>query len=393
MSNINDYLIWRGDIPINDAFEFNEVDSMILARFSYLIFDKINLKNKETIASISSKMKDFVNEDFRYNGDKELITNLGQSLRFKNMIVTDFVEHKDKEVEKQFGAITIHNSDNEMYLSFIGTDSSIVGWKEDFNLSFMTNIPAQLEGKKYTEILANKYPNKRIRIGGHSKGGNVAVYSAFSVSQDIQDRIIKVYNYDGPGFPKSVLENNKNKKLVSRIATYIPQDSVIGRILEHEEKYEVVQSIEKGLYQHDIYSWQIIRDELVTLEKVTNSSEMINVALRKWLNETTPEQRKIFFDGIFRLFYSTSANTFGEFSSSLVKNMPTIMKTYKQLSENDRKIIISMLKEFGKASAKSIKEQETKNTEQKKKTKTKTRTNNSAKLLNRKKVYKKKATV
>lgn len=378
MSNINDYLIWRGDIPINDTFKFNEVDSMILARFSYLIFNKINLKEKETIASISLKMKDFVNDDFRYNGDKELITNLGQSERFKNMIVTDFIEHNDKSVEKQFGAITIHNSDDEMYLSFIGTDSSIVGWKEDFNLSFMTNIPAQIEGKNYTEMLSNKYPNKKIRIGGHSKGGNVAVYSAISVSKDIQDRIIKVYNYDGPGFPKSIIENNKNKQLISRIATYIPQDSIIGRILEHEEKYQVVQSIEKGLYQHDIYSWQIIRNQLVTLESVTNSSEIVNKALRKWLNETSPEQRKIFFDGVFRLFYSTSANTFGEFSSSLVKNMPTIMKTYKELSESDRKIIISMLKEFGKASAKSIKENEPRK---------------KSGILNRKTIYKKKATI
>ena len=115
MANINDYLLWRGDLPINDKFRFNEIDSMILARFSYLRFDKIKVEPLETIGSISNKMKDLDNEEFRYNGDKELITYLGQSERFKNMVVTDFVQLDDKEIEKQFGAITVHISDDEIY--------------------------------------------------------------------------------------------------------------------------------------------------------------------------------------------------------------------------------------------------------------------------------------
>ena len=117
MSNINDYLLWRGDIPICSNAKFNEIDSMILARFSYLRFDKITMKSKETIGSISKKMKDLKNEEFLYNGDKELITNLGKSDRFKDMIVTDYVKVNDKEAEKQFGAVTIHISDKEMYIS------------------------------------------------------------------------------------------------------------------------------------------------------------------------------------------------------------------------------------------------------------------------------------
>jgi len=170
MANINDYLIWRGDIPIIPGAEFNEIDSMILARFSYLIFDRIDLKEKEKIESISKKMSIFENDEFNYNGDRDLIINLGESTRFRDMIATDYVKNNDKEVEKQFSAITIHISDDEMYLSFLGTDKTILGWKEDFNLSFMKNIPAQIEGLNYLNKIAGKYPNKRIRIGGHSKG-------------------------------------------------------------------------------------------------------------------------------------------------------------------------------------------------------------------------------
>ena len=122
MSNINDYLRWRGDIPINKNFNINDLDNLVLARFSYLIFNKIDMNSVETIESISAKMKDFDNESFRYNGDKEMITLLGQSPRFKNMLVTDFIEITDLKAEKQFSAITIHISNEEMYLSFVGTD-------------------------------------------------------------------------------------------------------------------------------------------------------------------------------------------------------------------------------------------------------------------------------
>ena len=360
MSNINDYLIWRGDIPINSTFKFNEIDSMILARFSYLPFDKIKLEKEETIESISTKMKKFKNEDFNYNGDMELISNMGKSTRFKNMKVTDYVKANSKTEEKQFSAITIHTSDKEIYISFLGTDKTILGWKEDFNMSFMENIPAQLEGCKYLNEISKKYPNKKIRIGGHSKGGNVAVYSAITAEDKIQSKIIHVYNYDGPGFSKNILEKNKNKKMIEKISTYIPQDSVIGRILEREEKCEIVQSIEKGIYQHDIYSWQINRDKIVKLDSVTKSSQLMNSTLKEWLKNSTPKQRKIFFDGVFEVFNSTKANTFGEFSKIWMKKLPTLFSTYREISEEDRKVIINMLKLFTKLYFSNLKDNETK---------------------------------
>ena len=181
MASINDYLQWRGDIPITKNFPFNEIDSMILARFSYLRFDKIKIKKEETIESISKKMKILDNDEFHFNGDKELITYLGESNRFKSMLVTDFVKNNDKAAEKQFGAVTVHISNKEMYVSFIGTDSTIYGWKEDFNMAFMDSVPCQFAGKKYLEDVAEKYPEKSIRIGGHSKGGNVALFSGMTV--------------------------------------------------------------------------------------------------------------------------------------------------------------------------------------------------------------------
>lgn len=343
MANINDYLLWRGDIPIGRKFEFNEIDSMIFARFSYLLFDKISMASKEKISSISEKMKDIDNEQFLYNGDKELITNLGKSERFKDLIVTDYVKINNKKIEKQFGAITIHISNWEMYISFIGTDMTLYGWKEDFNMAFMENVPCQISGKEYLEKMARKYPNKKMRIGGHSKGGNVAIYSAITSSEKIQKRIIKVYNYDGPGFNQTIIDRYENDKIMQKIETYIPQDSIIGRLLNHKEKTTVVLSTEKGILQHDIYSWEVLKDDLIKLEKNTKISEDIDRTVTDWLKTTTPEQRKIFIDSVFELLYSTDANTFGEISQNFSIYVPKILRKYGEMSSEDKKVMTKML--------------------------------------------------
>ncbi len=360
MANINDYLLWRGDIPINSKFKFNEIDSMILARFSYLRFDMIKLEPVETIKSISEKMKDIVNDDFRYNGDKEMITYLGESERFKDMLVTDFVEVDDKNTEKQFSAVTVHINDNELYVSFIGTDASLIGWKEDFNMSFLENVPCQIAGKEYLFMIAEKYNKAKIRIGGHSKGGNVAIFSAISANEKLQNQIIKVYNYDGPGFNKSIIEKYGNKAILDKLETYLPQDSVIGRILDHKEKTTVVLSLEKGIYQHDIFSWQVLQTDLIKLEKNTQISEDIKETLDSWLTSTTNMQRKIFIDSVFELFYSTDANSFGDMTTALMSNIIKILKKYKEISKEDKKIMGEMISIFVKAYFSVLKEKESK---------------------------------
>lgn len=358
MANINDYLLWRGDIPIDKKYKFNELDSMILARFSYLIFNRIEMTENETIGSISSKMKDFDNDEFLYNGDKEMITHLGQSERFKDMKVTDYVQNNDIETEKQFGAITIHISNKELYISFLGTDWTINGWKEDFNMAFMENVPCQIAGKEYAEKVAFKYPRKKIRIGGHSKGGNVAIYSAITAPKKIKDRIIKVYNYDGPGFNKDIIEKYADDEIVEKIETYIPQDSVVGRLLNHKEKTTISLSVEKGLLQHDIFSWQVLKDDLIKSDRNTDNSEVIDKTLTDWLEVTTADQRKIVIDSVFEILYSTEAITFGDITQNLPTSIPIILKKYGELSKKDKDNITSMIKIILNSYRNVIKERE-----------------------------------
>lgn len=361
MGNINDYLDWRGDIPIIKEFKFNEVDSMIMARFSYLIFNKIKMKPSQTIKELSSLMSDFDNSSFRYNGDKNLITKLGKSKRFKNLIVTDYVENNDVERIKQFSAITIHLPKNELYISFLGTDSSVYGWKEDFNMAYMENVPSQIAGKEYLEKIASKYPNEKIRIGGHSKGGNVAIYASISASKEIQNRIIKVYNYDGPGFNELMVKSlGTANNILPKIESYIPQDSIIGRVMEHREKICVIKSLEKGILQHDIYSWQVLGKNIVKAKNVTKDSEIINKMFIKWLNETSIEKRRLFCDSIFGLLFSTEEATFKGISENLTTSIPKIIKAYQNIPKNEKKEVINMVKLFFTSYYKAYKEEKPK---------------------------------
>lgn len=346
--NINDYLIWRGDLPL-DEYKFNVLDSLILARVSYLPFEKIDFNDGDTFEVIAKKMENI--DEYKIDDDKDLIINLGSSIRFKNLRLTDYVISKDRELERQFGAISIHLPDC-IYVSYIGTDNSIVGWKEDFNMSFMKHIPAQIEGVKYL----NSIKSDNIRVGGHSKGGNVAIYSSLYCDKSICNKIISVDNFDGPGFDSDVILQSKNKEVLEKTTTYIPQDSVIGRLFEHKEKSIIVKSDNKGINQHDVYSWEVIKDRFAN-DSITDSSEFINQSITQWLLNTDSKSREIFVDGIFDLFYSSNSDSFRQLSKSWINDIPNMMKTYKDISKEDKKVISEMIKQFGKSSVNVFKKE------------------------------------
>lgn len=347
--NIIDYLIWRGDLPFEN-YPFNEIDSLILSRLSYLPFEKIKIEDGDTLQIISTKMKKI--KEYRIQDDKKLIELLGKSSRFQKLKISDFYINKSREFEKQFGAITIHLKEG-IYISYIGTDNSIIGWKEDFNLSFLKHIPAQIEGVKYINEVSQKYRGS-IRVGGHSKGGNIAIYSSLYSDKTVSNRIISVNNFDGPGFDISVISESKNKQIIDKTVTYIPQDSVIGRVLEHKEKSITVKSNNKGLYQHDIYSWEIIKDTFVKCS-LTDSSEFINQTIKTWLLNTNSENRKVFVDSIFELFFSSNSESFHELSKTWIKDIPLMFNAYKDISKKDRKVITQMIKEFARSSSSVLK--------------------------------------
>lgn len=348
MSNINNYLIAHGRKRMNLFHPFNEIDALILARFSYLPLHKIKLDERETIGSICQKMTETLKtEDYCWPDDEEFADNLKNSRRFSHKRVSDFVRRNSKSLEKQFSAVTIHVNHFEMYLSFFGTDDSIVGWKEDFNLAFLDHIPAQLEAKKYLDAVSEQYKFKKMRLGGHSKGGNLAIYASVTADDALQRRMIQIYNYDGPGLRKGTIAlDTGEEKVIHKIQSIIPQGSVIGRLFEHNERVTVIKSEAKYLYQHDIYSWQIMNKRFVRA-KATKTSDLADRTITMWLESASKQDKKIFINSLFKVLASADVNNPLELKAKWLKAMPTMLKTYKDLPKDKRKIVMTVWKKLG----------------------------------------------
>ena len=356
MANVCDYVRWRGDLTLEQS-EFNEIDNLILARFSYFPFDKIIRENE--IATIKELSRRFSNQDVTklpilWKDDVELFPLMGNSKRFGGMLATKYINKIDAEQEKQFSAITVLMPDGTIYVSYRGTDNTIVGWKEDFNMSFKSHIASQISAKQYLEEIAKEYPSSKIIIGGHSKGGNIAVYAATFASKDVKDRIINVYNNGGPGFCEDVIETTEYQEILPRVHTYIPQSSIIGRLMNHKEKYTIVESVQRGIMQHDLYSWQVLGKEFITLKKLTNESEFIDKTIKDWLENVEPEKREQVIDAVFEILNTTEAQTMKELKANWFANAKTILGTYKNIDSDTKEMVWQTVNELLKVAKNNI---------------------------------------
>lgn len=341
MANVFDYMSWR-DISLN-KMEFNEIDNLILSRLSYFPFDGIIGENEEVTLKEAYARTRIMGTTGRVlqAEDIDLYPILAGSIRFGMSKVTNFINKVEPKQEKQFAAITVLLPDDTIYVSFRGTDNTIIGWKEDFNMSFSESVLSQTDAVNYLDNVAKKYKNK-IRVGGHSKGGNLAVYSSIYSKPETKEQIIEVYNNDGPGFSDKIINSKEYKENLNKVHTYIPQTSIIGRLLKHKEKTTIVKSTNMGIMQHDLYSWQVMGDKFVEAEQ-TNYSDFIDNTITNWLKEVSPKQREEFFDTLFDILNATKAKTLNELSNKKFTNAITILKTYNNLSQETKKMMTKTL--------------------------------------------------
>lgn len=348
MSNICDYIKWRGDLTLEQD-KFNEIDALILARFSYLPFDNIIEENEiVTIKELSKRFKkqDINNLPILWPDDKDLFPLMGKSKRFGEMKATKYINKISIEKEQQFSAITILLPDNTIYVSYRGTDNTIVGWKEDFIMSFKSHITSQIDSIKYLEEIGKQYKKEKIRIGGHSKGGNLAIYAATFASEKVKNRIININNADGPGFEQQILETEEYKEVLDKIHSYIPQSSIIGRILNNKGKCTIVKSTQKGIMQHDLYTWQLKGKEFISIDELTNESKIIDETLTALLDNTEPEEREKVINVVFDMLYKTDAETVSQIRKKWFTNSRIMLKYYKNVDDETKEIIIKTIHEI-----------------------------------------------
>ncbi len=185
------------------------------------------------------------------------------------------------------------------------------------------------------------------------KDGNLAVYAASFCDQNVQNRIINVYNNDGPGFYPNVIQSKEYKRILPLIHTYIPQSSIIGRLLEHKEKCTIVKSIQSGIMQHDLYTWQVMGDKFIE-DKLTNSSEFIDKTITNWLQEVSVEQREKFIDTLFEILGQTKVQMLCELKDKKFTNALTMIKTYQSMDEQTKEMIVKTINIFLKVAGKNI---------------------------------------
>lgn len=334
MANIFDYLDWRGDISFTED-PFNVVDNLILSWMAYVGLDEVmpcGICNEPiTIKDASARFFQLYDLEEKLKGvcltrtSVLLFSKLAECPRFQNMRILNYVNHISEELQKQFSAMTIEIDKNTLYIAFRGTDDTIVGWREDFNMSFQPVVPSQIEAANYLEETV-KGRSEKLIVGGHSKGGNLAVYASMKASKDVKNRIIRVYNNDGPGFQKYILESSEYQEIIPKVKTIVPESSIIGMLLGHEEEYEIVHSSQRGIMQHDAGTWEVMRNSFVYLDSVSNASKFLDNTIKEWIATLDTNQRKEFVDRLFEILESQGAKTTNELSAMGLKNLVGAIK-------------------------------------------------------------------
>ena len=361
MANILDYLDWRGDLTLSER-PFNEVDNLILAEICYLDFSGFA---PESFAVQTVTLQEAASAYFSANPTTDmgvlvpdqipvLVERAAKTARFSDIRLLGYVNRIDEETQTQFSAMTMLLPDGSAYVAFRGTDDTIVGWKEDFNMAFTPEIPAQKYACTYLQQAANALPFRPLRVGGHSKGGNLAVYAAVFCGETVQKQISAVYNNDGPGFYTSLLPLPEHRAVSEKITTILPESSVVGMLLAHEERYQVVRSTQIGLMQHDGFSWQVRGTSFEHLHALAEGGKIMDQTLRSFLQELTEQQRIEFVDTLFAILTCTDASTLTDLKDGGLKTASAMVKALQTLDKPTRKALSETLKLLLKSGARSI---------------------------------------
>ncbi len=358
MSNILDYIDWRGDLSFADA-PFNEVDNLILSEFCYLDLSGIV---SGSMRSSPVTLSDAVEKFFREREGQDLSIGLliptaifplarkmAESRRYKGIRLWGYVNEISISYEQQFSAVCADLDRNTTFVAFRGTDDTIIGWKEDFNMALSPEVPAQMLASFYIDSVA-RHNRKKLILGGHSKGGNLAVYASVKCHPDTSDRITAVYSNDGPGFTEGFLNLPRYKLMQSRIHSIVPQGSVVGMLLEHTEDHAVVASVNKGVLQHDGFSWKVLGDHFVRVGELSGDSVFTSKTVSSWLAGMDPAERREFVDALFDVLFSTNATTLEE----LNHDKPGFFKALSQIDPAKRKLINDRLGDLFKEGRNTI---------------------------------------
>ena len=348
MGNIMDYISWRGDLSFEQS-QFNEVDNLILACFSYVNLDGISAVTKQKGIGLKKLTKEFMKLHTmkELEADKSFIRlapfmmmEMAKSVRFGKCVVRNYVNDIVTEAEQQFAAMEIVLEDGTSYVSFRGTDDTIIGWKEDFNLSTGV-VPAQKRAIEYLQKIS-EHTDGMLRVGGHSKGGNLAIYGSV-MCKSAHEKILEIYSNDGPGFSTEFQELPETKEMMPKIIRIIPEYSIIGTLLEHEKEPVIVASSSKGLLQHDGFSWEVQGPALVRRDSLNKTALRFIEILHKWIDGMDTEQKRLLIEDLFATLQASGYENLSEVQSGGLKSLAAMVKRVEKFAPESRGMMQELL--------------------------------------------------
>lgn len=357
-----EYLQKYGDISFREK-PLNDVDSLALCQLSYLKFDGMVSDVRSngpsvTLSEIAARPDvDRLFGDVRFEKEnRALFEALLSGRRFRNMRLNCYINLVEKEWETQFSAITFILDDGTLFLAFRGTDETIVGWKEDFNMAFLDPVPGQEYSVKYVNMVTG-WLHQPFFIGGHSKGGNFAVYSAMKCAPFVQKRIQKIYSLDGPGFRPEVLRKCHYNAIEDKVVKILPHSSMIGMIFERDIHYRVVESNSHGLLQHDPFSWLVEDDHFVDVGDIYESQKVMNEALNEWILSLDEEQERTFVDTLYQVISASQADDLISFTADWKKSMNAVVAALKEVDEQTAQMLKEIIRSLFEIAGMKVKEE------------------------------------
>ena len=348
MKNMLDYIKEFGHVSFEER-AFSEIDALVLTELEYLPLERVvpsdeNGENFVTVKEIAEYMKgrkkELIDENPMMMTEErhELSQVIADAPRFQSLKFFGVVSEWDKDTTKQFAAITVEVEPNVRLVIFRGTDDTLIGWKEDFLMTYLPLVAAQTDAKEYLAKQASLWGGD-LMISGHSKGGNLAIYAAATQEEDVQLRIVDIFCFDSPGLYRSVLETKGYQNIVPLAMRYIPQDSLVGLMLESEVPYVIVKSNATGAMQHSAMTWEIEDGQFIKMEKLTKNSQLNDQTFKKWTESVSDEELELFWNVFFELLFNAGIDTVNDLYGQFMHYVQEFLKAAGDMDEEKRELL------------------------------------------------------
>ena len=348
MKNMLDYIKEFGHVSFEER-AFSEIDALVLTELEYLPLEKVvpsdeNGENFVTVKEIAEYMKEHKKQLFDENPmmmtpeRHEVSQVIADAPRFQSMKFFGAVSVWDKDTTKQFAAITVEVEPGVRLVIFRGTDDTLIGWKEDFLMTYSPLVAAQTDAKEYLAKQASVWDGD-LMVSGHSKGGNLALYAAATQVEDVQLRIVDIFCFDSPGLSRSVLETKGYQNIVPLAMRYIPQDALVGLMLESEVPYVIVKSNAVGAMQHSAMTWGIEDGQFIKVDKLTKNSLLNDQMFKKWTESVSDEELELFWNVFFELLFTVGIETVNDVYGQFMHYVQEFLKAAGKMDEEKRELL------------------------------------------------------